>query len=172
MGSGYRRFIGGRSAGDAGAMAQNNGKTSTVRNCTFTGNEAQFGFVAALEQNAIANTRVLGCTFTRNRGECRGLVPVWLHCILFTFQHCLCLFAGKQECYNPGSLEAAGCRAAGLLFWSTMSVNTGGIDGGDEGVCLCCRAEQWGAGAPGLRHGAHPGHHFRIQHRYCSPVKS
>lgn len=49
-------------------MAQNNGKSSTVRNCTFAGNEAQFGFVAALEQNAIANTRVLGCTFTRNRG--------------------------------------------------------------------------------------------------------
>lgn len=64
-----RRFIGGRSAGDAGAMAQNNGRTSTVRNCTFTGNEAQFGFVAALEQNAIANTRVLGCTFARNRGK-------------------------------------------------------------------------------------------------------
>jgi hypothetical protein len=70
-GCGCCRFIGGRSAGDAGAMAQNNGKTSTVRNCTFTGNEAQFGFVAALEQNAIANTRVLDCTFTRNRGEWR-----------------------------------------------------------------------------------------------------
>ena len=55
-------------------MAQNNGKTSTVRNCTFTGNEAQFGFVAALEQNAIANTRVLGCTFTRNRGKQRHVL--------------------------------------------------------------------------------------------------
>lgn len=49
-------------------MAQNNGRASTIRNCTFAGNEAQFGFVAALEQNAISNTQVLGSTFTRNRG--------------------------------------------------------------------------------------------------------
>ena len=49
-------------------MAQNNGRTSLVRNCTFTDNRAQFGFVAALEQNAITATTVLGCTFTRNSG--------------------------------------------------------------------------------------------------------
>lgn len=62
------RFIGGRSAGDAGAMAQNNGRASLVRNCTFVNNQAQYGFVAALEQNAITDTTVSGCTFAGNRG--------------------------------------------------------------------------------------------------------
>lgn len=60
-------------------MAQNNGRVSVVRNCTFIGNEAQYGFVAALEQNAIADTTVSDCTFSRNRGAsccCRPLLSM------------------------------------------------------------------------------------------------
>lgn len=140
MDSVYRRFIGGRSAGDAGAMAQNNGKTSTVRNCTFAGNEAQFGFVAALEQNAITNTRVLGCTFTRNRGE----RPVFwrraaaTHLVLIPAQ-LLYKFCNVRV-LEPRVLAAGcllGCRAA---LWVSNNGDAGRDGCGVDSVRAVCAA--------------------------------